>query len=770
MCRDIAECRVGSSNTCDENDGYVCQGILSQTQGSAGICEDIAECRVGDSAKECEEGICVSDFHSREWGAAGTCHKETIGEECVDDEECIPGEVCEGAEGAKECVYGERGDGNEVLPTLSNFRIFVHNQFVVPLRANGATEDNPSAGWVGAIGAEMRILARGPDANTGLLVATPLGVLSNTCSHDTHCTPTDCEWVCTLPEGWAGEGPEAEVHVGLGAATQQVWTYHVSTLPALTFNMPQAGMVGESLEICLIGMGMDAPLHEVRATSIQVLDVDTPLSLSWTEGALEMEGTGHVGKKCWTAPLPLTLAWSNETLTLQVFAEVEDIVGDLTQASYHGGLVLTRTSCAAGFSGTVNAPLTFVNGHLVFAAGAFLHVFDADNCQLVDNTLQTGTVTGPMAALESGGGWSLAVATTGSGASGRTASRLLLIDMEAQPPDFSYDGDRDCVRGQAGIPSTAQFAKGLSLLSMEPVVRYVAAANESSNTVLVAYEPHEMNATSRCISTGVGATLLMTPAQADNGELLVGLESYPSNALSTMRFNGQSTQWENGNWTASGVSTGAFAGIALGNNESIWLSLNTSAPHTALLSWENGGTTPTSHATNFYRFFPAVIDSQGISYAVGYVPGVGTGITGYTLHRMSADNTEVASAKLPQGTTQLMVGSPILGEPVGGGPAEIYVVSGNGRVFAFNSDTMQQLWMLKLGGTDFKVSDTAQPVLVPHADGGGTLWVVGSRAEVYGIRVNSNGLSKTALWPKAFRDNCNTGSRLVTPGNLPGCF
>jgi hypothetical protein len=125
------------------------------------------------------------------------------------------------------------------------------------------------------------------------------------------------------------------------------------------------------------------------------------------------------------------------------------------------------------------------------------------------------------------------------------------------------------------------------------------------------------------------------------------------------------------------------------------------------------------------------------------------------------------------------VGSPLLGHPGGtsqdsASPAEVYVVTTTGTVQAFDTTTatLEPRWVQNLG---IRISPTAQPVLV-----GSTLWVVSSSGEVRGVQVNSNGLSRSAQWPKAFRDNCNSSSGRVayaaslspSAGSyiIPACF
>jgi hypothetical protein len=204
-----------------------------------------------------------------------------------------------------------------------------------------------------------------------------------------------------------------------------------------------------------------------------------------------------------------------------------------------------------------------------------------------------------------------------------------------------------------------------------------------------------------------------------------------------------------------------------------------------------------------WRTSPAAVDSAGRAYVV-----VHTGTDSYELWRFGKDVLQgdertclvgslCANGQLclgigsqARGTTgacqsaperralamgEAPVGSPILGEPVGKNPAEVYVVTTAGPVLAYRADTLKLLWTQNL---DIHVAPTAQPVLT-----GNMLWVAGigeavnqrltgslATGEVRGVQVDSNGLSRSALWPKAFRDNCNTSNAFSSPSIWPSCF
>ncbi|MCL2012074.1 MAG: hypothetical protein FWG75_04720 [Cystobacterineae bacterium] len=761
-CEDMAECRVGSTtNTCAEEDSYACIGIDSAEEGAPGTCEDIAECRVGES--NCPTGqSCIGILHNG-GGAAGVCRDETLGEGCEEDAHCLPGQLCEAdAGGTSRCTHGERDENGHVVATLSNFQLRIGGQLIVPFRPHGATQDNPNAGWVGAGEAEMRILARGPGANMGLEVYIPGGQLNPTaCRATTICT-NHCEWSCTLSAGWAGSGPTTAIQVGMGPITPQLWSYRVSTAPGLHFNVPPTAMLGETLTLCVSATTTQAPVQSLNIWEVELEDSPLPpapptrLPLHWRETVISNR------QKCWSAHLPLSLGWQGTT-RLRVWAEAMDSAGNLSSARYAEPLELIRVSCATTFPGTVSAPLTFINGRLVFAVDTRLHVMDADTCSLV-GTLNTGSIRGPMVALGDG---RLAVASTGRGGPpGRQTARLLMINTSAQPV-FAQNAAEECSVGMAGTDAMALFDKGLSLLSLSPV-RYASPANTGSNSVLVAYAPGEE--ASRCIGThAMGAPIALALAQADNAEVLVAYGNAQGNTISALRFNAQNAQWESGSWVGNNVSSGNLLGIALSNHGSLWLSSSTTPPFSGLQLWRRWGAVPTNHSSGSYRFFPAAVDSQGRAYVVDY-RAVSSG-SAYELNLLHADigGQIDFSTVLPSGMVNDIVGSPILGQPPSGdeADAELYVVGSNGKIFAFRANDVEWLWTVELG---FNIATTAQPVLVPHADGGGTLWLVGAQGQVRGLRVASNGLNRSAPWPKAFRDNCNTSSRLITPTNMPACF
>jgi hypothetical protein len=229
-------------------------------------------------------------------------------------------------------------------------------------------------------------------------------------------------------------------------------------------------------------------------------------------------------------------------------------------------------------------------------------------------------------------------------------------------------------------------------------------------------------------------------AQADDGEVLGGHQA----------SEGNWSKWLiQERWTYK--RAGSFS------NEGIW-TLISRGFLTVLPAWlAIADDDVWSRDVVFSNTNPAIIDSAEKQNRV-YVVNDDSGRFLLQRFAWSGNTLEVYSLLFDE----TPVGSPLLGEPLSGHPTEVYVVTINGKVRAFHAESLELLWEEPLGIT---VAPGAQPVLV-----GNTLWVVGAGGEVRGVRVGSNGLNRDAQWPKAFRDNCNTSSKLVTKDNMPSCF
>ncbi|MCL2012931.1 MAG: hypothetical protein FWG75_09120 [Cystobacterineae bacterium] len=774
-CVDTAECRTGPEGNAAcaaaHAELWECEGRATQSpgainSGAVGTCVDRAACRVGGS--RCEGELCIG-LSSREVGAAGECMPQTLGELCQRDEECNRWEICEGeAETEKVCVYGERQG-----VVLSNFQIRINGQLVVPLRVPGATQNNPQAGWVGQSEAELSVVARGPNANVGLVVQTSTGFTLDTANQcaTTGCTSTHCQWSCSLPAGWTYGYSNGQIGVEAGMDSQpqplQQWVYRVSeVLPTLSLvALPSTRLLGEELRVCLMAATTEAPLANIVAPVLRIEDNGTPLPLQWTAGLLAG------GQRCWASTLPLTLAWSGAT-RLEVSAQAVDTAGNTRVENYSVPLTLTRLACSSTVSASSNltAPLAFAAGRLLIASAATLHFFDVAACPATSTVVfSAGTsVQGPMVVL----GDNLAIATSGNGGQ---AARTFMLDAAAAQPGVVVDS-LYCASDSSDIPSGTRFDQGLSLLSLNPA-RFAVPANRSSGTsMLVAYTPFAASLAERCMvsSPNFSVPVALPLAQDSRSRFLVTHSNILwGTPFSTWSFG---TGWGPGTWTGSNnSSTGELSGMAL-HGESLWLSMdgrNTLGYPGPLQLWREGeAVVEPAIPDNTVHVTAAAIDERGRAYVVGFHENGGVP-DGYSLTRLTADGSIEQREILPVGSTGLNAISPLLGEPPQGGNPELYVVRGNGRVLAYHAENLQELWRVDLGFSVF-----AQPVLVPHAEGGGTLWVVGAGGQIRGIRVASNGLSRTAIWPKAFHDNCNTSSSRVTASatptpdqwSMPRCF
>jgi hypothetical protein len=344
----------------------------------------------------------------------------------------------------------------------------------------------------------------------------------------------------------------------------------------------------------------------------------------------------------------------------------------------------------------------------------------------------------------------VAVATALSGEQA-AFSQLRMVDATAEGLGFAA-GANSCIPA-ADLFASANFNQGLSLLSLQDSTgtpwRLVAPANDLlyAGHRLLAYTPWGAGAASCSYSEAVPNPFLAPVVQRANEKVLglylnpdpnaIQIESVmrtwvfdPSNALSAWTLE----PFENHYVTStpsfmaiadcSGPCGGGYDFVDVGN--------------------ESVGTAPSAWA---------IVDANE-RYAV-FRTAIGNG---YQLRRNSVSYLTSSFDAAP-------VGSPLLGQPAQGSNATaIYVVTVGGVVQAFRWGSSplqllpQHLWTENL---EISVDPKAQPVLVPNAEGSGTLWVVGTQGEIRGIRVDSHGLHRTAHWPKALRDNCNTSSRQV---------
>jgi len=483
-----------------------------------------------------------------------------------------------------------------------------------------------------------------------------------------------------------------------------------------------------------------------------------------------------------------------------------------------------RQACSTRMSGlsahAVRAPLAASAGQLLFAtslgntpANSSLYVFDTAACTPLHH-VHTGAVQGPMVVLGSGL-VALALGSGGPEGEGRNTPRLALVDVAKAEPGFVHSNNMDCARGHKNISLNALFDKGLALVNLGSLSapghwRLVAPANAGNTGRLVAYAPYATKTEERCMARAdevemsrLNTPFLLTPVQGfgnhdddpeaevwreewmtvheKNSKVVVGTWVLDDGYAEKPEEWALMEVWETKASIASGMAAG---GLDATGREQMWLSGQglhrvfwNEAPETVLdVHW------PTS---------PVAVDSEGQAYVV-----VQTG-NSYELQRFANDIAQGAATECSVGDNspcknwqrcmglenqaagspgrcqvtplarapafhEAPVGSPLLGEPSGDNPAEAYVVTTSGTVLAFHAATLELLWTAAL---KLDIAPSAQPVLL-----GERLWLVGANGEVRSLRVDSQGLNRSARWPKAFRDNCNTSSLLSTPNTLPGCF
>ena len=388
----------------------------------------------------------------------------------------------------------------------------------------------------------------------------------------------------------------------------------------------------------------------------------------------------------------------------------------------------------------VSLPLAMSGKHLLLGthvgdtpeipeANDSLYVFDTDTCALHGKGLHTGTLQGPMVVLGNTGRVAVAL---NNGPPGKEGQRLSLVNVSWAEPGFV--GAEDCSQE---VGNQVVFEHGLSLLSLSDTSRSVpwrlmAPANhpEFNRTRVVAYTPDSILASGRCVYSNPIEYPLQIPLSqlADGG--VVGVYSSPSKTFyQPWRFN--ETGWREF----------AYKGIDLTGEVPLW------DPVFPLALMEDTFWVPGSS--------PAAVDSQGRTYYTVRPPDEND------FHlRLQSDNIFDGVSSSPFDGAP--VGSPLLGEPLVGREPQVYLVTITGKVLAYGTELGEPLWVHNLG---IDIAPTAQPVL-----SGDTLWVVGARGEIRGIRVSSDGLNRTAYWPKTFRDNCNTSSRLSNPTDMPSCF
>jgi len=457
----------------------------------------------------------------------------------------------------------------------------------------------------------------------------------------------------------------------------------------------------------------------------------------------------------------------------------------------------------------VQAPLAASGGRLLFGtslgdteANSSLYVFDTAACAFV-GSLHTGVVQGPMVALGGDALVALALGDGGpEGTGGRSGQRLALVDVGEAEPGFVYESERDCAAGDGGSSKEAVFEHGLFLMSAgsshgQGPWRLGAPANAEDESFLVAYEPHVAKTEERCNIRNTNwdktwrVPFSLTPVQGSGDNEFISMYGEASPDVGVWWFHEVNLSWD----LRPRLKTGGFknpSGIAGGGvvqgEEQLWLS------GSGLVRLYTDDRAPERVLGEHWRTSLAAIDAEGRAYVVVQT-GPESHPESHVLKRFANDTapeearecfvgdnspcrkeqqclgiesqepqTPGLCQSAPEARSQAFsgapVGSPLLGQPLEGRAPEVYLLTTSGKVLVFRADSLRLLREVELG---IEVSPTAQPVLV-----GRMLWAVGTSGEIRGLEVGSEGLSRAARWPKAFRDNCNTSS--MHSGALVHCF
>jgi len=523
--------------------------------------------------------------------------------------------------------------------------------------------------------------------------------------------------------------------------------------PTLRLEVASKALLGGTLKLCATlqcAAALPPELHP-RLSSIHAGDLqrgsDTR-SLTWRPAET---GPLHM---CLEAQLPLNLGSGEAQVTLS--AIVAQPQGHPWTEAQNMPLSLTHVECLPELEveGEVTQPLAFVNGRLAFGAGNHLYVFEPSSCELGNNLqrLETGPVQGPMVVL--GDTAHMAVAT---GLAQDKIPQLSMVDVTTATPVFAQNaGNCTATTAATSIPVSMHFNQGLSLQSLEDNStntpwRLAAPANNNlslaseEQACLMAYTPWGTDAQRCNCSSMLSHSFLAPLAQRSNGHVVVVYNTGSNFFRIGWAFDTSSNLFHYAGDTSSIQQNPSFLAIADHASSADYVYTGSPSQSAAVVDNQNQRYEVFQDTNNNYRQLRRVL-----------IP--------------SPYTTTTSTYRIEEAP----VGSPLLGEPPTSGPAEVYVVTSKGTVLAFHTDTLALLWEESLG---FEVSQRAQPVLVPNAEGSGTLWVVGTQGEVRGLRVASRGLHRSAQWPKALRDNCNSSSRQVrydetnlVQRRMRGCF
>ena len=408
-------------------------------------------------------------------------------------------------------------------------------------------------------------------------------------------------------------------------------------------------------------------------------------------------------------------------------------------------VVAKRLACSAQTEGllanAVTQPLVRAGKHLVFASSVgegatpennSLYFFDTAACAL-HSRVYVGTLTGPMVALGGSGRIAIAVGT-GKPPEQQDVSHLYLADAKARLENTvspTIDGTYEHGLSLLGIGNADGTDEAWFFAASKYARNWMTG---EYNSCLTAYFPNKDKPMERLRDSSPQSRRFRAPlshiaSSPDAWTVLTHAGAASSAFVQSYWDFGLSAGWSS---AASSLRQGYLFWMAIAGEE----------------AWENAFLSQESS--------PAVIDEQRRAYAVDTTAAGNA----WRLQRFEW-GVDTAQAWSPL-FDEAPVGTPLLGEPLPHGAAEVYVVTEKGTVLAFNAESLALLWKAPLR---MEVSRKAQPLLAE-----GNLWVVGMQGQVRALRIESTGLSHKAHWPKAFGDNCNTSSKLVRPSNMPSCF
>jgi len=428
------------------------------------------------------------------------------------------------------------------------------------------------------------------------------------------------------------------------------------------------------------------------------------------------------------------------------------------QCAQGGGMVVEANTDLYG----AVMPLAWTNGHLVIGTsqagvGDRISFFNPSN-GAISSSAPLGSLTG--------------LATLGD--SGRVAftstHRISTLDSSGQ--FVSPNRGTDCLSGQAPLSAKASFPYGPTVISMGnndgggnwrfavPVLDNTGY-REDENRLLAYFPPGTTGSSAgHCWQTegfpwGAVTPLVMLP---DSALIFVRRIADFDYWISRRSWNNNTSTWSGWDTRPFLINSSGVISIAA-DSQSFWATIQAGSATTLIRSPNVGG--EMGFLTSVHSVSPVALDVSGNAYVVvmSAFPDMDYEIRLYPAGLRTGYMAPLHTATLGQ-KTHAPVGSPILGQPRPGSPAEVYVVTTGGTVHAFLADTLTPLWTRTLlnrtGQQPMSIAPTAQPVLK-----GDRLWVMGTQGELRSVLVNSDGLSQSAQWPRMHRDNCNSNSHFV---------